>query len=122
MPTTPMGKVDREPLQARALSTSVRPAVTETHSIPASIDDAVADILKRVLGLRVIEADDNLFDLGANSITIIQVAARIEWRFAIDVPVSAVFDRPTQAQLVTYLRERLGDDVAQPRPVDPVNR
>ncbi|HLX29679.1 MAG TPA: acyl carrier protein [Casimicrobiaceae bacterium] len=77
-----------------------------------SIYEALADILTRVLGLRVVEAHDNLFDLGANSITIIQIAARIERRFAIDVPSSAIFDRPTLAELAAYLRERLGGDAA----------
>ena len=116
MPTTPMGKIDRDELRARALSISMKRAACQASG---SVDEALANILTRVLGLRVVEAHDNLFDLGANSITIIQIAARIERRFAIDVPSSAIFDRPTLAELAAYLRERLGGDAARTPPATP---
>lgn len=91
-------------------------------STSVSIDEAVAEILTDVLQLRFIEAHGNVFDLGATSISVIQIAARIERRFAIDVPASAIFDRPTLAELATYVRERMGDGVAQAASAEPASR
>jgi hypothetical protein len=49
-----------------------------------------------------------------------QIVARIERGFGIDVPVATMFDRPTGAGMAQYVRDRLLDRSPEPL-VDPAH-
>ena len=67
-----------------------------------------------VLGNRPIGEHDNFFDAGGNSLMAMQIVARIERGFGIDIPVATMFDRPTVAGMAQYVRERLLDRAREP--------
>ncbi|MFJ4685150.1 amino acid adenylation domain-containing protein [Streptomyces sp. NPDC088789] len=84
---------------------------------PASEDDPwdevtteVAAIWREVLGLTSLGPDDDLFDLGAHSLTITQVAARIRDRLGVEVPLHVFYDAPTVAAVADAVTlELLGE-------------
>lgn len=100
MPLNANGKLDRialarlEPLPGK--SESIAPPCTETQLRLAAI---WAQILRR----DQVGAEDNFFALGGHSLLATQVASRIRSTFAIDLPLRAVFDHPTVAQLARVI-------------------
>lgn len=90
IPRTPNGKVDRralpDPNLSREPKTS-RPPRNETEEI-------LSGIFSEVLRLDNVSIDDNLFELGADSIQVFQIVARAN-RAGIDVSVQQVLRNPT---------------------------
>ena len=105
MPQTPSGKVDR-----RALP---EPPRGRGRSAPADDDlvDQVREIWQQVLRLDDIEVDEDLFDLGGHSLTVMQINARIRKRLGVDLPLDVYFDTPTVAGLVAAIaRQRAKEE------------
>src|SRR5207249_3652090 len=62
-------------------------------------------IWEQVLGLQPIGVEDQFFDLGGHSLLAVRLVARIEKTFGKKIPVTAIFQSPTIAQLARLLRE-----------------
>jgi amino acid adenylation domain-containing protein len=105
LPLTPAGKIDR-----RALA-DVAPTRGDAARPLAPPRSAVETILVRiwgeVLGVERIGIEDNFFDLGGHSLLATQVIARVLGAFRVQVPLRALFEAPTVAELareITALR------------------
>jgi amino acid adenylation domain-containing protein len=74
LPQTPNGKVDRKALAA----TNARTVFNPKMFVPPRtlVEQQLADICCEVLHLERISANDNLFDLGADSLQILQIVSR----------------------------------------------
>lgn len=68
------------------------------HSHPAVVE-VLLDILRDVLESDRVRLDDDLFDLGADSLVIVKTAARVRERLGLDPPLAAYFDAGTVADL-----------------------
>jgi acyl carrier protein len=66
---------------------------------PTSVADAVLDIVRDVLDSDAVRLDDDLFELGFDSLSIAMTAARVRERLGADPPLSAYFDAGTVADL-----------------------
>jgi acyl-coenzyme A synthetase/AMP-(fatty) acid ligase/acyl carrier protein len=93
LPLLPSGKVDQVALRSLADSPIHHEAALNTDSVNAD----VADIWRAVLREDEIDATDDFFDLGGNSLLAMQVIVRVRRRFSIDIPIRALFDNPTLA-------------------------
>jgi amino acid adenylation domain-containing protein len=95
LPLTPNGKVDRA-----ALPPPVPAVARGSPEAPRTrVEQALADIWARVLGLEVVGVHEDFFDLGGHSLLAAQVIAEIRERFASEVPLGALFEAPTVAEL-----------------------
>jgi acyl carrier protein len=56
-----------------------------------------------VLGVKQIDVNENLFDLGANSLLATMIVNRLSLAFDVNPPITLVFDRPTVAEIATFL-------------------
>jgi len=56
-----------------------------------------------VLDGRAVALDDDLFDLGFDSLLVARAAARVRERLAVDAPLSVYFDAATPADLAAAL-------------------
>jgi acyl carrier protein len=56
-----------------------------------------------VLGLDSIGVDENLFDLGANSLLATMIVSRLMVSFGVELPLTLIFDLPTVSELATLL-------------------
>jgi amino acid adenylation domain-containing protein len=94
IPLTPNGKVDRQALpEPEAVQTrEFLPPKTPT-------EEGIAKIWQEVLRHERISADDNFFDLGGHSLLATQVVSRIREHFHTELPIRAMFDHPTIADL-----------------------
>lgn len=93
LPLLPSGKVDQIALKSLADA----PTRHEVASIAISANPDVAEIWRTVLQEDDIDAADDFFDLGGNSLLAMQVIVRVRRRFGIDIPIRALFDNPTLA-------------------------
>jgi amino acid adenylation domain-containing protein len=110
LPLTPNGKVDR-----RALA-RIAPA-PEAHAASAPprtpTEAAVAEVWSDLLGVEGIGAFDDFFALGGHSLLAARLAARIQERLGVELPLRMIFQEPTVARLAAWIEaERHHGDVA----------
>ena len=97
LPLTPNGKVDRRALPAPDQS---RPDQSVTFVAPCTpIEQQLADIWAEVLRLEQVGIHDNFFELGGHSLLATQVISRLRQAFGVELPVRALFEAPTVADL-----------------------
>lgn len=116
-PLMPNGKLDREalpdPERLGATANAVGPRNPEEQILCA----ICADVLKRDR----VDVHENLFAMGVHSLLAVQVVARISDSLGVDLPVRALFERPTVAALAEQIREETGD-LDEPPPLERIPR
>jgi amino acid adenylation domain-containing protein len=104
LPLTPNGKVDRMTLPAADESNTLR---EEARAAPQTeMEKTVAGMLERLLNLEHVDVEENFFSLGGHSLLGAQLVARLRDTFGIEMPLRAVFEAPTVAELSAEI-ERL---------------
>ncbi|WP_447007995.1 non-ribosomal peptide synthetase [Saccharothrix isguenensis] len=103
LPVNANGKIARGDLERRAA------AVDDVDDVDAELVAAVAQIWGEVLGLpEAPSADESFLALGGGSLAAIQVAGRLNRRFATDVKVSDLVDADTVARVALIVTSRRG--------------
>jgi acyl carrier protein len=67
------------------------------------IEESLAEIWSRVLGVERVGIDDNFFELGGQSLAAGRVAARIFEDLGVELAVRTVFEAPTVKELAEYI-------------------
>jgi acyl transferase domain-containing protein/acyl carrier protein len=81
-----------------------RPALDTPYCAPTGDTETfIAGVWEEMLGVAPIGTADDFFALGGHSLLAIQVVTRLRERFGVEVPVQALFDAPTVAQLARHL-------------------
>ena len=102
LPLTPNGKIDRRALPAPGGGRSVQETA---YTAPRTeIEKMLAEIWAQVLRVERVSRDDNFFELGGHSLLATQVFSRLRVSTGLDVPLLAMFEAPTIAEL----SERVG--------------
>ena len=101
LPTTPNGKVDR--LALAALAARPVDAATEAPAPAAGLEESVAAIWRRVLGLAHVGRHDNFFDLGGQSLLVVAVQLELRRAMGREVAVVDLFRYPTVSSLAAHL-------------------
>jgi amino acid adenylation domain-containing protein len=103
LPLTPNGKVDRLALPA---PDNARPELAVTYAAPQSdIEKQLAKIWAEVLSVEQVGIHDNFFDLGGHSLAATRVISRALQAFKLELPVNALFDAPTVAQMAVIVEQ-----------------
>jgi NAD(P)-dependent dehydrogenase (short-subunit alcohol dehydrogenase family)/acyl carrier protein len=77
-----------------------RPDVRTAYCAPTNeLEEAVAEIWQRVLGIEQIGIHDDFIELGGHSLLGIQVLKQLEEAFPVKLPAEAIFKAPTVAAL-----------------------
>lgn len=112
LPLTPNGKVDRKALPAPEKATSVLDGKARESCNP--IEQMLVGIWAEVLGDKPISIHDNFFDLGGHSLSAIQVIARLQESFDVELPVVSLFEAPTIAELAALIMQQQSDHLDNP--------
>jgi acyl carrier protein len=76
------------------------------------IESKLTQIWADLLSLDRVGIDDNFFDLGGHSLTATQLVSRIISQFRLDLPLQALFQSPTVAEMAAVIakyQETLND-------------
>jgi len=98
LPLTPNGKVDRKALP----EPEIRPG-TQYVAPQSDNEREITEIWKKVLGLEKIGVNDNFFDIGGNSLKIIQISVELKKLLGTDISMAKMFQYPTIASLARYI-------------------
>jgi amino acid adenylation domain-containing protein len=111
LPLGPSGKVDRRALPAPG---PARPQLASDYRAPRTpVEEVLAGIWGELLGIEGVGVDDDFFELGGHSLLVARLAARARQSLGVELPVVAVFERPTIAGLAALVE---GAETAAPRP------
>ncbi|MCI0485175.1 MAG: amino acid adenylation domain-containing protein [Blastocatellia bacterium] len=104
MPLTPNGKIDRKSLPKPG---QMRTGREDAYVPPRSaVEEVLAEIWSKVLGVERVGVYDSFFDLGGHSLLATQIISRVRDYFQVEVPLSAVFESPTVAGLALAVTQQ----------------
>jgi len=106
IPLSPNGKRDRRALPEPARARTGREE--EQASLPTGfLEEQLAALWQRVLGVERVSVHDNFFDLGGHSLLAAQLIARTGEAFQIDLPLQAIFEAPTLQDMADLVEHAL---------------
>ena len=109
LPLTPNGKVDRDALAQLNHQKRDALALTGAKYVAPNgpLESTVADLWAELLNLPRVGVEEDFFALGGTSLPAIQIVARINQEFGIDLSLRHFFEAPTVAQLSNVIEEIL---------------
>jgi amino acid adenylation domain-containing protein len=105
LPMTPNAKIDRKALPPPETGAAERVSAGAFVEPRGPYESRLAAIWAEVLGVGRVGAADNFFELGGHSLLITTLLRRIESAFQRRLPMAAVFQAPTVAQMAALLRD-----------------
>ena len=101
LPLTSNGKVNRNALPDPGVILSE--ASVEYAPPQTEIERSIAGILESVLKVEKVGIRHNFYDLGANSLHLVQIYAKLRQLIKRDFPLVKIFEHPTISALAKYL-------------------
>jgi acyl-coenzyme A synthetase/AMP-(fatty) acid ligase/acyl carrier protein len=101
LPLSPNGKVDRAALpapEAAASTTAETPVSPQTE-----MEKRIAVVWQRVLGLKQVNVEDNFFDVGGDSLQLLEAHAELQKTVSAELVVTDLFEYPTVRALAKHL-------------------
>jgi amino acid adenylation domain-containing protein len=109
LPLTDNGKIDRKALlklspPSPATGPASGSAAAQPAALPATeIESIVAEIWREALGIPAVGMNENFFDLGAHSLTVAEVHAKLRERLGREIPLLDLFHFSTVSELAAHL-------------------
>jgi len=101
LPLTPNGKLDRKALPEPDMNRQVLDTDFIAPSSP--VEQRLAEIWSNVLKVNSVGTHDNFFELGGQSLLATQVLIRVGEQLSVDIPLNALFEKPTIADLAKLI-------------------
>jgi hypothetical protein len=106
LPRTISGKVDRRAL--RSPRQMLKANKSECAEPLTAVEEVLASLWSKVLGLEQVGVYDNFFELGGHSLLATQILARIRDVFHAEVPLRQLFETPTVSGLAHAVEIAMG--------------
>ncbi|WP_208343836.1 non-ribosomal peptide synthetase, partial [Aetokthonos hydrillicola] len=120
LPITPNGKLDR---QALPDPESVELKTDDSGQPRTPIEEILVGVWSQVLKREAVGIYDNFFDLGGHSLLATQVVSRVQTIMNIKLPIRAVFEAPTVAELAIRIEEEYQHKHQKPdQALQPISR
>ncbi len=110
-PATANGKLDRDALPAPAAAPGEQTPAGAGPAPLSQLEQLLAQIWEQVLGAAPVSKRENFFECGGHSLLATQFIARVRKVLALDIPLTALFEYPSLAQLAEHIShfDRDGD-------------
>jgi amino acid adenylation domain-containing protein len=123
LPLTPSGKLDRRAVAGRAAPAASGGEAAGRVEPRGDLERIVAAIWEEVLGSGPVGAADDFFVLGGHSLKATEVVSRLRRALRLELPIRALFEAPTVAELTLEIERRMGlERGPEPPPLVPVPR
>lgn len=100
MPLSSNGKVDRKALP----SVDIQMEASTTYRAPSTeLEIKLASIWQEILKVETIGVDDNFFEIGGNSLSIMMLSNRIHKELDVEIPLGQIFNLATISELASYI-------------------
>ncbi|TDP44469.1 non-ribosomal peptide synthetase [Zavarzinia compransoris] len=109
LPLNVNGKIDRAALPAPEWQDRSGYTAPRTPT-----EEMLASLWAEIFGLEKVGVYDNLFDLGGDSIAAARMISTLQARFAVEIPLGAVFTKPTIAGLAEEIEKAADHDPFKP--------
>lgn len=107
LPLTATGKVDRKQLAAEILDITKTPEITGPEN---ETEEKLLNIWKNCLSLERISTDNNLFELGGNSIKATRIISEVYHKMHFEITLKDIFNNPTVKELSDRILKREKDE------------
>ena len=86
----------------------------DEQGLPANLFEYVRYLMAKAVEMPEtdIDPDQNIMELGADSMTAMSMVKEMETRYSIELPATLLFEYSTLNELVEFLTEEVGEDVA----------
>ena len=113
VPLTPNGKADRNALAARAMA----PLGSAAPYVPprTELERIVASVVQARLHLERVGVFDSFFEMGANSVELVQVHRELRDLLQREFPIAEIFKNPTISAVAEYLEKAPVDSGSESR-------
>ncbi len=123
LPLTANGKVDRKALPIPDYGSSERKAAATTPSTNNPIEEMLATLWSKLLGVEPVSPEDDFFELGGDSLLTTQLASLVRNTFKVTLPLNVIFEHPTLVDLAARIEaSRATGEGLQTQPILPVPR
>ncbi|WP_282792786.1 amino acid adenylation domain-containing protein [Streptomyces sp. CC224B] len=102
LPRLPNGKVDRAGLVVSATSAA---GASTPGAAPAGLTEALHRIWREVLGVDSVGLDDNFFEVGGDSLSIVKVYNEFKPLAGRDITITDMIKYPTISQVISFIGE-----------------
>lgn len=88
--------------------THPRPVLSNGYVAPSNqLEQKIADIWQKLLGIEQVGVNDNFFDLGGHSLLATQLLSQLRKDFRIELSLPNIFEAPTIADLALIIEEMI---------------
>lgn len=114
LPRTSTGKINRKKLGAPA------PEKREETTMPVlnELEQKLLALWRRAVNTENVQAHENFFESGGNSINILSFQGRLQLELGINVPVDKFFQYPNVLQLAAFISTEVNTPVATTAPLE----
>ena len=99
---------------ARAGERAPRPGLSTPYEAPRDeLEERLAGLWQDLFGIEPIGRGDSFLELGGHSLLAIQMVTQIRSALEADLPVTALFEAPTVAELARAVRRARGEEDAE---------
>jgi len=105
-------------------STHLRPNIANAYVKPRNeMEEKVASLFKRLIGIEKVGIYDNFFELGGDSLLVTQINSQLREMFDVEIGMEDFFDMPTVAGISEKIQGyQLGGNQVQAQKIIPVSR
>jgi NAD(P)-dependent dehydrogenase (short-subunit alcohol dehydrogenase family)/acyl carrier protein len=90
-----------------------RPQLENAYAAPRNeVEQTVADIWQRILGIERVGIYDNFFDLGGHSLLATQLISHLRDTFQVELPMQTLFESLTVADSAIVIAHKLAEEVS----------